>query len=75
MNETSFLLSEANVQVKILVPLSREAALALQALAIQERREPKQQAGWLIERELERRGLIKIDPTNIQNPSTQEPAR
>lgn len=43
---------------KISVILTREALSALRQLAYQERRDPKLQATWLIERELERRGLL-----------------
>jgi hypothetical protein len=44
--------------VKIVVPLSPETAKALHSLAIIERREPKLQASWLIERALIKRGLL-----------------
>ncbi len=49
--------------VNLYIKLTREAALALHGLADMEHRDPKQQASFLIEMELERRGLLE---KNIQ---------
>lgn len=55
--------------VSIYVKLSHEAALALHDLANNEHRDPKQQASFLIEKELERRGLLILE-----DPKTKEQA-
>lgn len=59
--------------VKIFVPLSREAALALSAFAEKERRDPKQQASWIIERELERVGLLP--PVEVPALRAEQPVK
>ena len=58
MNETSFLDPRHGMEVKVYIPLSKNAVMALRKLADQERRDPRQQASWIIESELIRRGLI-----------------
>lgn len=47
------------------IKVSIKVAEALRELAIKERRDPKEQAAVLIERELERRGFIKMDSITI----------
>lgn len=57
--------------VKFFITLSREAALVLNEMASKEHREPRQQASWLIEAELQRRGLL---PQPNQPNKTPQPA-
>jgi len=52
----------------ITVPLRDEEKRALIRLASQERRHPREQAAFLLRRELERRGLLQPE-----RPETQEP--
>ena len=47
------------MEIKVYIPLSKDAALALSKLADQERRDPKQQASLIIENELIRLKLIQ----------------
>jgi hypothetical protein len=63
-DETSRILKQHMGDLKIYVPLSMDAAIALRQLADQEHRDPKQQASFIIETELERRGLLKQPPGN-----------
>jgi hypothetical protein len=49
------------MMVSIYVPLPPETARALHELAVVEHRSPKQQAAYLIERELSRLGLLPKD--------------
>lgn len=47
---------------RIPIRLDDESLTALQTLARQECRDVRQQAAWIIERELKRRGLLQADP-------------
>jgi len=47
------------MEIKVYIPLSKDAALALSKLADQERRDPKPQASLIIENELIRLKLIQ----------------
>jgi len=47
------------MEIKVYVPLSKDAALALRKMADQEHRDPKQQASWIIETELIRCGFLQ----------------
>ena len=59
MNETSRILKQRMGELKLFIPLSIDAAIALRQLADKEHRDPKQQASLIIETELERRGLLR----------------
>ena len=54
---------------RITVTLAADEREALRALALQERRDTRQQAALLIRRELERRGLLAADycPAEVQH--------
>ncbi|GAB4540884.1 MAG: hypothetical protein Fur002_08370 [Anaerolineales bacterium] len=47
---------------RIPIRLRNESVNALRTLARQEYRDIRQQAAWIIEHELERRGLLTIEP-------------
>jgi hypothetical protein len=50
------------MEIKVYIPLSKDAALALRKLADQEKRDPKQQASLIIEKELIRLKLMQPLP-------------
>lgn len=60
--------------IRIPIRLNDESLIALRTLARQEYRDVRQQAAWIIERELERRGLLleeaittaKLPPDNLK---------
>lgn len=47
--------------IKLYVTLKHNAIIALRDWAETEHRNSKQQAAWIIEQELQRRGLLQID--------------
>jgi hypothetical protein len=47
------------MEIKVFISLSKDAALALRKLADQEKRDPKQQASLIIEKELIRLKLMQ----------------
>jgi hypothetical protein len=48
--------------IKFQISLPEKSALALKDLAIKEHRQVKDQAAWIIENDLERRGMLPIAP-------------
>ena len=59
-------------KVKISVPLSGDAAIALKFLADKCIRDPQQQAAWIIERALEAWGLITRDKGVVIEPDDRQ---
>ena len=58
---------------RIPIRLSEECYSALQILALQEFRNVRQQAAWIIEQELERRGLLDNESNNSMFSSVGNP--
>lgn len=54
--------------IRIPIQLRDESLIALRTLAKQEYRDVRQQSAWIIEQELERRGLLVIGTPAESNP-------
>jgi hypothetical protein len=60
---------------RLQIRLSEECFSALQVLALQEFRNARQQAAWMIEQELERRGLLESESEQITYSSINNPKK
>lgn len=58
---------------RIPIRLDDESLTALQTLARQECRDVRQQAAWIIERELKRRGLLQANPAPLAILPVEDP--